>query len=171
MCVVDKRLVQGRSQEWNISRAELQSLARVGLLSDAELQQCVVSEYNPIRVGFKGGLDLLVTDCLNLGVSPRVLLDKLRAKVGSLGSGSICLFASMSGPSIATCCFAVTAACRMPPPARRLPLALPAVRWLRVFICCLHLFAPCSSWLLVAACWRTQSSRRQRCLKTGCACC
>lgn len=159
MCVVDKRLVQGRSQEWNISRAELQSLARVGLLSDAELQQCVVSEYNPIRVGFKGGLDLWVTDCLNLGVSPRVLLDKLRAKVGSQGSGPICLFASMPGPSIAACCFAVTAACRLPPSACRLQCLLCAgCVFSSAASVCLLLAVPGCWWLLVGG-HRVQEGR------------
>ncbi len=110
---MDKRLIQGRTQEWNISEGELQvrrparlsrvparpwctppqlarppsharspqALADVGLLTRAELASCVVSRFNPVRVGFAGGEDMWVNDCLNLGVSPRKLLDIIKAKV------------------------------------------------------------------------------------------
>ncbi len=59
-----------------------QALAEVGLLSEAELQSCIDTEFNPVRVGFSGGPQLWVNDCLNLGVSPRKLLDLIKAKVG-----------------------------------------------------------------------------------------
>ena len=72
-----------------------------GLLSRAELEACVVSEFNPLRVGFKGsspssssgsgdgvasnvdggdGFSLLVSDVLNCGVCPRLLLATLRRR-------------------------------------------------------------------------------------------
>lgn len=85
VCIVDKRLVQGRSQEWNISRHEYEVLCRVGILSPEELEQTIVSEYNPIRVGFKEGPELWVRDCLNIGVSPRGLLDLVKGKFLAAG--------------------------------------------------------------------------------------
>lgn len=55
VAIVEKRLVAGRNQEWNISRAELAVLTELGLMTPAELESCIVSEFNPIRVGFLGG--------------------------------------------------------------------------------------------------------------------
>ncbi|EFJ47675.1 hypothetical protein VOLCADRAFT_104996 [Volvox carteri f. nagariensis] len=55
VAIVEKRLVQGRNQEWNISWGELEVLVELGLLSRTELREAVVSEFNPIRVGFQGG--------------------------------------------------------------------------------------------------------------------
>mmetsp|Transcript_30597 Transcript_30597/g.79664 ORF Transcript_30597/g.79664 Transcript_30597/m.79664 type:complete len:428 (+) Transcript_30597:105-1388(+) len=85
VCVLDKRLIEGRTQEWNISRGELKSLIETGLLSDEELDSCIVSNFNPIRVGFKGGPEVWVDDCLNLGVSPKLLLDLIKSKFVEAG--------------------------------------------------------------------------------------
>eukprot|EP00884_Botryococcus_braunii_P016460 jgi/Botrbrau1/3498/Bobra.341_2s0028.1 len=78
VCVIEKRRVEGRNQEWNISRAELEILVELGLLTPSEMEQTVVSEFNPIRISFKGGVDFLVSDVLNLGVSPRLLIQQLK---------------------------------------------------------------------------------------------
>jgi hypothetical protein len=44
MCMV------GHGQEWNISRGELDVLSALGLLSEAEVERCVVSAWNPVSV-------------------------------------------------------------------------------------------------------------------------
>ncbi|MEW5307740.1 MAG: hypothetical protein WDW36_010116 [Sanguina aurantia] len=85
VCIVEKRLVQGRNQEWNISRGEVNSLVELGLLEPEELERAILSDFNPIRVGFEGGKDIWVRDCLNLGVHPKCLLEILRAKFEGLG--------------------------------------------------------------------------------------
>ncbi|KAK9806132.1 hypothetical protein WJX72_002795 [[Myrmecia] bisecta] len=85
VCIIEKRLCQGRTQEWNISRQELQVLVRLGLVTEAELRTAISSEFNPVRVGFKGGEDIWVDDCLNLGVNPKYLLDVLRERFLSVG--------------------------------------------------------------------------------------
>lgn len=85
VAVIDKRLIQGRTQEWNISWGELTNLHRVGLLSEEELRGCIASEFNPVRVGFAGGPDMWINDCLNLGVSPCKLLDLIKAKFVAAG--------------------------------------------------------------------------------------
>lgn len=59
-------------QEWNIGRRDLERLVSEGLLSAEELQQCIVSEFNPVRVGFVGmSQPIHVSGVLNLGVQPR----------------------------------------------------------------------------------------------------
>lgn len=85
VCIVEKRLVEGRNQEWNISRGELQVLLDLGLLTPAELESAIASEFNPIRVGFLGGEDIWTSNCLNLGVHPRTLLDILKRKYLAAG--------------------------------------------------------------------------------------
>ncbi|GFR41663.1 hypothetical protein Agub_g2405, partial [Astrephomene gubernaculifera] len=85
VAIVEKRLVQGRNQEWNISWGELQVLEELGLLSHEELRAAVVSEFNPIRVGFVGGQDMWTQDVLNLGVHPKRLLESLRRRFEQAG--------------------------------------------------------------------------------------
>ena len=55
MCVVERRRVQGRAQEWNISRGELAALSRLGLLSEADLETAIVSEWVRAEVGRRLG--------------------------------------------------------------------------------------------------------------------
>jgi len=107
VAVVERGPLRGREQEWNLSRAELRALARAGAfesLTDAE--EAVVSEFNPVRVGFydswSGGgkqegataaaaassspsssssspsRDVWARDVLNLGVSPDALVQAAR---------------------------------------------------------------------------------------------
>ncbi|GIL61771.1 hypothetical protein Vafri_16159, partial [Volvox africanus] len=85
VAIVEKRLVQGRNQEWNISWGELEVLLELGLLSREELREAVASEFNPIRVGFLGGKDMWTSDVLNLGVHPRRLLEALRRRFEAAG--------------------------------------------------------------------------------------
>jgi hypothetical protein len=58
-----------RVQEWNVSRKELKELVKMGVLTDAELEDVIAVEFNPSRVGFDGGTEVWVKDILNLGVS------------------------------------------------------------------------------------------------------
>lgn len=89
VCVIDKREVSGRRQEWNISRAELERglLFHPGLLlSREELEKAIAISFNPVRVGFKGGGDnILVRDVLNLGICPRTLISIVRSKFVEAG--------------------------------------------------------------------------------------
>ena len=52
-CIVERGQIVGRSQEWNISRKELNALIRLGLMTQAEIDSIVGIEFNPNRVGFK----------------------------------------------------------------------------------------------------------------------
>jgi len=58
----------------------------MGLLTPAELKSAIVSEFNPISVGFKGGSEpLSINNVLNIGVCPKTLIATLRARFEVLG--------------------------------------------------------------------------------------
>ena len=78
--LIERGELRGRDQEWNISRKELETFVEMDLLSQAELQQAIASQYNPARVSFSGGKDLWVEDILNIGVDPVYLLETLKQK-------------------------------------------------------------------------------------------
>ncbi|MEM8674870.1 MAG: FAD-binding oxidoreductase [Cyanobacteria bacterium P01_G01_bin.67] len=78
--VVERGILHGREQEWNISRNELEAVVDLELLTTAELENAIATEYNPARVGFKSGCEVWVKDVLNIGVDPVYLLDKLKQK-------------------------------------------------------------------------------------------
>ena len=43
-----------------------------------EAEECVSSEFNPVRAGFHGSEDVWTTDVLNLGVRPDRIIAKAR---------------------------------------------------------------------------------------------
>ncbi|EIE26315.1 hypothetical protein COCSUDRAFT_11899 [Coccomyxa subellipsoidea C-169] len=82
--IIEKRRVEGRIQEWNVSRHELQDLVELGLVTEPELSQSIATEFNPVHIGFYDELkpqpDIVAHDVLNLGVNPRTLLGFMRAR-------------------------------------------------------------------------------------------
>jgi lycopene cyclase CruP len=80
VALIERGILKGREQEWNISRQELQTFIDLELLTEAELAQTIATEYNPARIGFLGGEELWVKDVLNIGVDPVFLLAKLKEK-------------------------------------------------------------------------------------------
>eukprot|EP00250_Pteridium_aquilinum_P013578 c21433_g1_i1 orf=668-2395(-) len=86
--VIEKGRLQGRSQEWNISRKELDELVNYGILSSESLQSAIAAEFNPNRCGFKGSVEVWVEDILNLGISPLKLIELVKMKFLEMG-GSI----------------------------------------------------------------------------------
>lgn len=81
VAVVERGPLRGRAQDWNISRAELEALVRLELLTDDEAQSCISNEFNPVRVGFfthPAPAEVWTRDVLNLGVSPARLIDTVR---------------------------------------------------------------------------------------------
>jgi len=78
VAVLERGKLQGRDQEWNISRRELETFVEMGLLSEAELDSAIASQYNPARITFTGGPELWVKDVLNIGVDPKYLLETLK---------------------------------------------------------------------------------------------
>jgi lycopene cyclase CruP len=80
VALLERGILRGRDQEWNISRPELEVFLELDLLSPEELEEAIASEYNPGRVSFLGGEDVWVRDVLNIGVDPVFLLDTLKSK-------------------------------------------------------------------------------------------
>ncbi|MGC1526723.1 MAG: FAD-binding oxidoreductase [Phormidesmis sp.] len=80
VALLERGELRGRDQEWNISRRELDTFVRMGLLSEEGLEEAIASQYNPARVAFNGGPDLWVEDVLNIGVDPVSLLEQLKQK-------------------------------------------------------------------------------------------
>lgn len=71
----------------------LQVLVDLGLLTQPELEGAIVSEFNPIRVDFKGSPQPLTVDnVLNIGVCPKTLI---AAMVGLQCTDLQCLSASV----------------------------------------------------------------------------
>lgn len=78
--LLERGILRGREQEWNISRQELRIFLELELLTEAELEQAIATQYNPARVSFHQGYELWVKDVLNIGVDPVFLLETLKQK-------------------------------------------------------------------------------------------
>lgn len=83
--LLERSILRGRDQEWNISRKELQVFIELGLLNEAELETAIATEFNPVRVSFQGGDDIWVKDVLNTGVDPVYLLETLKSRFLEFG--------------------------------------------------------------------------------------
>jgi lycopene cyclase CruP len=80
VALIERGTLRGRDQEWNISRKELHGLTEMGLLTAAELEQAIATEFNPVQIRFHQGINLAVNDVLNVGVDPVYLLEKLKQR-------------------------------------------------------------------------------------------
>ncbi len=80
VALLERGDLRGRDQEWNISRRELDGFVSLGLLTTAELEQAIATEYNPARINFLGGDQVWVKDVLNIGIDPVYLLETLKQK-------------------------------------------------------------------------------------------
>jgi lycopene cyclase CruP len=85
VALMERGALRGREQEWNISRRELQTFITLGLLTAAELEQAIATQYNPARISFLGGAEVWVEDVLNIGVDPVFLLATLKQKFLAAG--------------------------------------------------------------------------------------
>ncbi|KAK9151590.1 hypothetical protein Syun_009899 [Stephania yunnanensis] len=100
VAIVERNLLKGREQEWNISRKELLELVDVGILTKDDINQVTAAKFNPNRCGFQGKGEIWVEDILNLGVSPAKLIEIMKKRFISLGGvifegcsvSSICLY-------------------------------------------------------------------------------
>lgn len=85
VALIERGILRGREQEWNISRKELEVFLELNLLSAAELEQAIATQYNPARVNFLNSPAIWVQDVLNIGVDPVFLLETLKSRF--LGAG------------------------------------------------------------------------------------
>mmetsp|Transcript_26308 Transcript_26308/g.36672 ORF Transcript_26308/g.36672 Transcript_26308/m.36672 type:complete len:796 (-) Transcript_26308:188-2575(-) len=104
IAVVERGELRGRDQDWNIARSELARIVEYGILSREELEEAIAIEFNPMRVGFKTptekGFSVDVQDVLNVGVSPKKLIESTKQRFLKAG-GSIYEKVSIEGIDIA----------------------------------------------------------------------
>lgn len=80
VALIERGILRGRVQEWNISRPELKTFLDLNLLTETELDDAIVTEYNPARISFPNSPDIWVKDVLNIGVDPVYLLETIKNK-------------------------------------------------------------------------------------------
>ncbi|NEP82928.1 MAG: FAD-binding oxidoreductase [Okeania sp. SIO3B3] len=80
VALLERGILKGRKQEWNISRKELETFIELNLLSSEELETAIATEYNPARISFPESKDIWVKDVLNIGVDPVYLLETLKQR-------------------------------------------------------------------------------------------
>ncbi|MEH1870968.1 FAD-binding oxidoreductase [Nostoc sp.] len=83
--LMERGILRGREQEWNISRKELDVFVELNLLTEEELESAIATQYNPARVSFAGGAEVWVEDVLNIGVDPVYLLATLKTRFIAAG--------------------------------------------------------------------------------------
>uniref|UniRef100_A0A0E0ELK8 Uncharacterized protein n=1 Tax=Oryza meridionalis TaxID=40149 RepID=A0A0E0ELK8_9ORYZ len=83
--IIERNIIKGREQEWNISRKELMELVEVGILSEEEMEQIISSDFNPSRCAFESKGEIWVENILNLGISPAKLVDIMKERFVSSG--------------------------------------------------------------------------------------
>eukprot|EP00186_Timspurckia_oligopyrenoides_P001115 CAMPEP_0182444604 /NCGR_PEP_ID=MMETSP1172-20130603/3005_1 /TAXON_ID=708627 /ORGANISM="Timspurckia oligopyrenoides, Strain CCMP3278" /LENGTH=537 /DNA_ID=CAMNT_0024640201 /DNA_START=471 /DNA_END=2084 /DNA_ORIENTATION=+ len=87
VAVVERGDLAGRTQEWYVSRPELETLCRLKIISKEELEQCITVEYSPGRIGFGDSADLHleVDGVLNVGVLPSTIIGIVKNSFLRLG--------------------------------------------------------------------------------------
>ncbi|MCC3466382.1 MAG: FAD-binding oxidoreductase [Microcoleus sp. PH2017_06_SFM_O_A] len=85
VALLERGILRGREQEWNISRKELDTFLELNLLSVEEIDKAIATEYNPARISFTNTPDIWVRDVLNIGIDPIYLLETLKQKFLQVG--------------------------------------------------------------------------------------
>ncbi|MBE9094990.1 FAD-dependent oxidoreductase [Tychonema sp. LEGE 07203] len=85
VALLERGILRGRDQEWNISRKELDAFLELNLLTAAEIDKAIATEYNPARISFANTPDIWVRDVLNIGIDPVYLLETLKQKFFQAG--------------------------------------------------------------------------------------
>lgn len=99
--VIERGMIAGRPQEWNISGKEMDVFLRLGIFTKEELDSVIAVQFNPVRVGFKTDtspealavpkgepghqFELYTRDVLNLGILPNKLIAMAKTKFEQLG--------------------------------------------------------------------------------------
>jgi lycopene cyclase CruP len=80
VALLERGILRGREQEWNISRKELDAFLELNLLTTEEIDKAIATEYNPARISFTNTPDIWVRDVLNIGIDPIYLLETLKQR-------------------------------------------------------------------------------------------
>ena len=63
----------------------LQVFAELGILTQAELDDVISIEFNPVRIALAGSAEIETRDILNCGVSPRKVLEIVKERFVARG--------------------------------------------------------------------------------------
>ena len=101
VAVIEAGKLMGRDQEWNISMKELEELVELGVLTQADIEEAVMTEFPGCRAGFKNeevsplegsyfendeiGYECITPNVLNLGISPAVLIANVAQRFREAG--------------------------------------------------------------------------------------
>ena len=85
VAVMQRGLLKGREQEWNISCKELDVLLELKLLAPEELNKAIATVYNISRIKFAGGKDIWIKYVLHVGICPIYLLENIKQKFVAIG--------------------------------------------------------------------------------------
>ncbi|XP_057441613.1 uncharacterized protein LOC130733455 isoform X4 [Lotus japonicus] len=85
VAIVERNVLKGREQDWNISRKELLELVEVGVLEEDDIERATSINFNPNRCGFESKGDIWVNNILHLGVSPVKIIEIVKERFISLG--------------------------------------------------------------------------------------
>lgn len=80
VALIERGILRGRLQEWNVSRKELKVFEELELLTTEQVEKAIATEYNPARISFFKGTEIWVKDILNIGVAPVYLLEALKLR-------------------------------------------------------------------------------------------
>ncbi|CAM0909069.1 unnamed protein product [Alopecurus aequalis] len=97
--IIERNIIKGREQEWNISRKELMEIVEVGILSEEEVEQIISSDFNPNRCAFENKGEIWMENILHLGISPAKLVEIMKERFISSG-GAIFEGKSLSSISV-----------------------------------------------------------------------
>lgn len=65
----------------------MQPFVSEGILTAEEVDELIISEFNPVRVAFEGIAEIVTDDILNCGISPKRLVEILKQRF--LDSGGL----------------------------------------------------------------------------------
>ena len=86
VCIIERGVVRGRDQEWNVNAQELEPLIQHDIISREEASQALQSSWPASRVGMEGSHAVEFTcGALNAGVSPKVLVEAARRRFEEAG--------------------------------------------------------------------------------------
>lgn len=101
VCVIAPRELKGQEQEWNVGRDDMLELERLGILTRADLEASLSTVFDGTRAGFKNkevtplggglndnegiGFECYLNGVLNLGVSPKILIERTAARFKAIG--------------------------------------------------------------------------------------
>jgi lycopene cyclase CruP len=80
VALIERGVLRGRAQEWNISRSDLDIFVELELLTPAELERAMVTHCKRSAIRFPGAQPIWVEGVLDIGIEPIYLLAVLKEK-------------------------------------------------------------------------------------------